>query len=258
MTDVNTATHTNWIGRTVFDRNGDKVGDITDIYYDDRTGRPEWMTVATGWFGSKEQFVPISGSAAQGSDIRVDYDTDLIKHAPSVDGGEPHLSEAEERRLYSHYGFNADGTDEATLYGERSRADEGYEYYERPGAEHIAGEAAEMTLGEEELSVDKTQRQAGKVRLHKYVVTEDVHLTVPVKKQVARLVREPLNDVDADESAFQEFDEEITLMEEEIDVSKRAVAKERVGVEVDEITEERVVDETVRKEQVEVEGDVAR
>lgn len=258
MTDSITPTHTDWIGRTVLDHNGDKVGDITDIYYDDRTGRPEWKTVATGWFGTKEQFVPISGSAAHGDDIRVNYDTDLIKHAPSTDDSDAHLSEAEERRLYSHYGFNAEGTDEETLYGQRDRADEGYEYYDRRAVERTAGEAAEMTLSEEELSVNKTQHQAGRVRLHKYVVTEDVHVTVPVKKQVARLVREPLTGVAAEGSAFEEFDEKVTLMEEEVEVSKRAVAKERVGLEVDEVTEERIIDETARKEQVEVDGDVAR
>ena len=264
-----TRSHTDWIGRTVYDRSGDKVGSITDIFYDDRTGRPEWLTVSTGWFGTKEQFVPISGSTAYGDDIRVDYDTQLVKDAPSIDTGDAHLSEDEEARLYSHYGFGTEGADVDTLYGDRDRADEGYEYYDRRDAgidrtdtavdvdTTDSGQSASTVLHEEEVSVDKTQRTAGRARLHKYVVTEDVNVTVPVKKQVARLVREPI----AGETAggigdIGETVEEVTLMEEEIDVSKRTVARERVGLEVDEVTEQRQVNETVRKEEIDVEGNV--
>lgn len=264
MAEMN-RTHADWIGRTVYDRQGDKIGDITDIYYDDRTGRPEWMTVATGWFGTKEQFVPISGSAAHGDDIRVEFDKELIKDAPAMDSDDAHLSETEEQRLYRHYGFNAEATDADTVYGGRTRADEGYDYYDRRELDTTAsagtttGESAGVTRTEEELAVDKTQHAAGKARLRKYVVTEDVNVTVPVKKQVARLVREPVSGTEttgriSDDNST----EEVTLMEEEVDVNKRAVAKERVGLAVDEVTEERAVNETLRKEQVEVEGDVDR
>lgn len=263
-----TRTHANWIGRTVYDRGGDKIGDITDIYYDDRTGRPEWMTVSTGWFGTKEQFIPISGTAAHGDDLRVEFDKDLIKDAPAVDADDAHLSPAEERRLYSHYGFDAETHDVDTMYAGRDRADEGYTYYDRRDleradtgrtAERTTSGTASTTRSEEELSVDKTRHQAGTARLKKYVVTEDVNMTVPVKKQVARLVREPVRGDAAGRSAdLTDDSEEVTLMEEEVRVDKKPVAKERVGIDVDEVTEQRQVNETVRKEKVDVEGDVGR
>jgi sporulation protein YlmC with PRC-barrel domain len=117
-----------WIGRTVYDRQGEKVGKITDVYYDDRTGRPEWLTVSTGWFGTKEQVVPIAGSAADGDDIRVRYDADLIREAPAVEAGDAHLSVEEERRLYEHYGFDPDAANAALIYGDQERADEGYDF----------------------------------------------------------------------------------------------------------------------------------
>ena len=176
MADMN-RTHADWIGRTVYDRQGDKVGDITDIYYDDRTGRPEWMTVSTGWFGTKEQFVPISGSTAQGDDIRVDFDSELIKGAPGIDADDAHISEEEERRLYSHYGFNGDATDLDDVYAGRNRADEGYEYYDRRDVSATTdtvrtpdttstttGTSASTTLNEEQLEVDKRERAAGQAR----------------------------------------------------------------------------------------------
>lgn len=272
MTDVGNRTHANWIGRTVFDRQGHKIGDISDIYYDDQTGRPEWMTVSTGWFGTKAQFVPIAGTSARGDDVVVEYDKDLIKAAPAVDVDDAHLSEDEERRLYHHYGFDGDAADPEGVYGGRTRADEGFDYYDwresdrdaatsadTTSADTTSDDTASTTRSEEELSVDKTQRTAGRARLHKYVVTEDVNVTVPVKKQVARLVREPVSGEAGgriDERG--DTDEEIVLTEEEVHVDKRTVAKERVGLEVDEVTEQRDVNETLRKERVEVEGDVDR
>ena len=48
-----TSTYDGWIGRDAYDADGDKVGEITDIYYDDVTGRPEWVAVKTGLFGMK-------------------------------------------------------------------------------------------------------------------------------------------------------------------------------------------------------------
>ena len=125
-------THDSWIGRTVYDRKGEKVGSITDIFYDDVSGQPEWLTVSTGWFGTNESFVPIAGTALQGDDLRVDWDAEVIKGAPTR-GADSHIDDAEEERLYAHYGFNPSGTDYETRFGNRPRADEGYTYYEVRG-----------------------------------------------------------------------------------------------------------------------------
>ena len=51
-----------------------------------------------------------------------------------------------------------------------------------------------MTRSEEELRVGKTEREAGRARLRKYVVTEDVQQTVPVKREEVRVEREPITD----------------------------------------------------------------
>jgi len=83
-----------------------------------------------------------------------------------------------------------------------------------------------------------------------------VQLTVPVQRQVARIVREDVRDGDVrGADAFTEDEEEIVLSEEVVDVEKRVVAKERVGLETETVTEQVPVNETVRKERVEVEGD---
>src|SRR4051794_3229685 len=39
-----------WRGRTLVDRDGDKIGKIEDIYLDRSSGEPEWVAVKTGLF----------------------------------------------------------------------------------------------------------------------------------------------------------------------------------------------------------------
>jgi hypothetical protein len=78
--EAGTRTYDGWIGRDAYDADGDKVGEITDIYYDDATGRPEWLAVKTGLFGLKRSFVPIHGSQPHGDgDLRLAFDVDMVK-----------------------------------------------------------------------------------------------------------------------------------------------------------------------------------
>jgi uncharacterized protein (TIGR02271 family) len=262
-----------WIGTTVYDRSGDKLGDITDVYYDDDTGQPEWMTVSTGWFGTSEHFVPISGTRPHEDGFGTEFTKDQIKDAPRIDTDQDHLDATEERRLYDHYGLRYDATDHEGTYGGRDRVDEGYDYTDQRGRHDATahGDTTAVTRAEEQLAVEKRQREGGRVRLHKYVVTEDVDLKVPVKRQVARIVREPVRGSDAGTgtgtgtrtgtgtasgSFGEESDEEIVLSEEEVHVDKQVVAKEKVGVETDTVTSQETVRDTIRKEKVDVEGDV--
>lgn len=246
-----------WIGTTVYDSTGDKLGDITDVYYDDITGQPEWMTVSTGWFGTSEHFVPISGTRQHEDGFRTEYTKDQIKDAPRIDTDQDHLDATEERRLYDHYGLDYDAADHETAYGGRERADEGYDYTDQRAQHDSATHADTVTRSEEELTVDKRQRESGRVRLHKYVVTEDVDMKVPVRRQVARIVREPATGTGTGTGSFgEESDEEIVLAEEEVHVDKQVVPKEKVGVETDTVTSQETVRDTIRKEKVDVEGDV--
>ena len=47
------------IGAEVLDVDGDRIGQVRDVYLDDRTGQPSWVTVKTGWFGLRESFIPL-------------------------------------------------------------------------------------------------------------------------------------------------------------------------------------------------------
>lgn len=249
MTNTTTnSSYEDWTGADVYDKTGDKIGSIDQIYLDDKSGQPEWLTVSTGWFGTSTQFVPISGSSSYDGGLQVPYTTDLVKDAPSVDADE-HLDADQEEKLYEHYSLNYAAADHETAYGGRERADEGYDY-------NSADTDASVTLSEEQLAVDKTEHEAGSVRLRKYVVTEDVNVTVPVKKQVARIVRTPATGTTPGTITDGDVVEEVTLKEEEVVVDKNVVAKEEVAIETETVTEQREVSGEVRREEVEVDGAV--
>jgi uncharacterized protein (TIGR02271 family) len=81
-----------------------------------------------------------------------------------------------------------------------------------------------MTRSEEELRVGKAEREAGRARLKKYVVTENVTQTVPVQREEVRLEREPITDANVDPAAsgpdISEAEHEVTLTEEQPVVEK--------------------------------------
>jgi sporulation protein YlmC with PRC-barrel domain len=126
-----------WRGFEVVDRDGDKVGKLDEIYLDGETGEPEWAVVHTGLFGRKSSFVPIREAMREGDMIRVPYQRDQIKDAPSIDpDGE--LSQEEERQIYEHYGLEysqaGSGTDAGAASGQSAETGSGQTPAEGPGA----------------------------------------------------------------------------------------------------------------------------
>jgi uncharacterized protein (TIGR02271 family) len=268
MQDIET-----WRGRTLVDRDGDKIGKIQDIYLDRSSGEPEWVAVKTGLFGSNVSFVPIHDASPAGDDLRVAYEKDQVKDAPNVDpDGE--LSPEEERRLYQHYGrsdydqWNTDSEDrtEAT-YGRDSRDFDGDRDFDRDRdatgtvGRDTSGPTTDdaMTRSEEELRVGTERRETGRARLRKYVETENVQQTVPVQREEVRVEREPITDANVDDALdgpdISEEEHEVTLHTEEPVVEKRTVPKERVRLDKDVHTGEETVSDEVRKERIEADGD---
>jgi sporulation protein YlmC with PRC-barrel domain len=92
-------------GMDVVDANGEKIGTVEDVYYDDDTGRAEWIGIGTGIFGLRRRVVPVIGARREDDAIRVPYPKDLVKDSPTVDGD--HISPEQEEELYAHYGSSA-------------------------------------------------------------------------------------------------------------------------------------------------------
>src|SRR5829696_7406257 len=94
-----------WSGRAMIDRDGNRLGEITDIYLDRETDRPEWAVVRTGLFGLRSSFVPLAEAREVGDQIQVPHERTLVKDAPNIEA-DGQLSEAEEAELYRHYGLD--------------------------------------------------------------------------------------------------------------------------------------------------------
>jgi len=246
MPDMDTVR--SWEGRTLVDRDGGRIGRIDAFYLDDHTGEPEWALVNTDLFGTKSSFAPLAQATPAGEEVRVPYDKQLVKDAPRVDP-DGYLSEAEERQLWRHYGLDYD---RATR-----RRPSGRDTVGRDTSGPTTDDA--MTRSEEELRVGTTQRERGRVRLRKYVTTEQVQQTVPVQRERVRVEREPITDANRDAATsgpeISEAEHEVILREEEPVVQKRAVPKERVRLDKDTLTGEERVAEEIRREQIEVQDE---
>jgi len=238
------------MGRQAVDPDGDKIGTIDEVYVDEDTGEPSWLTVKTGWFGSNVSFVPVQGIYFGGDDVVVAYDKSTVKDAPNFDA-DGHISREEEMRLYEHY--NLQRTGQTTTTGRVADTTSGVDQRGRDDA---------MTRSEEEVDVSTHRTETGRARLRKWVETEHVQMTVPIRREKARLVTEPITEDNRDAALsgpdLTESEHEVVLSEEELDVNKRVVPKERVRLEKDVETAEVPVDETVRKERIEMDRDDAR
>jgi uncharacterized protein (TIGR02271 family) len=243
-----------WLqGSTLYDVRGEKIGKVDVIYDDTTTGQPEWALVHTGLLGTKNSFVPIGGATRSGDQIRVPYEKGQVKSAPAIDA-DADLSVAEEQELYRHYGIAWEARAHDSGSGRF-----GGEIGEAGGPGHdVSGPNTDsaMTRSEEELRVGTRSQEAGRVRLRKHVVTENVTQTVPVQREELRIEREPITEANVgaanDGPAISEEEHEIVLHEEEPVVEKRTVPKERVRLDTETVTGEQTVDEDVRKERIDV------
>lgn len=86
----------------IVDRDGDKVGKVSQLYLTDDSREPSWVTVNTGFFGTKESFIPLAEARLDGDTLQVPYDKATIKGAPHVpDDG--NISREDEEELYRYY-----------------------------------------------------------------------------------------------------------------------------------------------------------
>ncbi len=248
-------------GGTVTDSAGDKIGKVGQVYVDDQTGEPDWVTVNTGLFGMSESFVPLQGASVEGDGLRVAYAKDQVKDAPRVDT-DGHLDVADEERLYAHYALGQGTTDAVAPDAFASAV--GTAGVGAPSGLDV-GDAStgtvdddSMTRSEERLHVGTERREAGRARLRKYVVTDTETVTVPVTREEVRLEREPITDANRDDALsgpdLTESEHEVVLTEERPVVQKETVPVEKVRLVKDAVTEETQVTEDVRHEEIETEG----
>jgi uncharacterized protein (TIGR02271 family) len=254
---------------------GSKIGAIGQVYLDDQTGDPSWVTAKTGLFGTSQSFVTLEGATLEGRDIRVAFDEHKVKGAPRVDD-DGALSPQEEDELYSYYGVGTQDTsvrndvsdvvdrdtDVTTGTGTVGTGTTGTRTHDTEQVGHdTSGPTTDdaMTRSEERLQVGTQSREAGRARLRKYVVTENVTQTVPVSHEEVRVEREPITDANIGDAtsgpSISEEEHEVVLHEEAPVVAKETVPVERVRLDKETVTEQQTVSEDVRKEQIDTDVD---
>jgi uncharacterized protein (TIGR02271 family) len=269
----------------VYEQDGDKIGSAGQVYLDNNSGEPEWVTVKTGLFGTKESFVPLRNASLSEGRIVVPFGKDRIKNAPKIDA-DGQLTPEEEDELYRYYELNGgtetttsgdydrtaagradyDRTDTGrtdtgrTDYGrtdydrtDTGRTDTGRTDYDRTDTGRSGDDA--MTRSEERLRAGTQTHEAGRARLRKYVVTEQEQVEVPVRREEVRLEREPITDANRGEAtsgpAITESEHQVTLREERPVVETEAVPVERVRLGKETVQDTERVEGEVRKEQIE-------
>jgi uncharacterized protein (TIGR02271 family) len=248
MLDQSTITQA--VGRDLIGNDCTKIGSVGQVYVDDTTGRPSFVTVKTGLFGSRESFVPVHKGSVSSDGLRMPYSKDQVKDAPNVDT-DGHITPEEEQRIVAHYGMGDEWWGRQGDAGRRRQVG--------PDTSGPTTDDA-MTRSEEQLDVGTTTEQAGRARLRKYVVTEQQTVSVPVTKERAVVETEPITEGNAGAAmsgpAISEEEHEVVLHEERPVVEKTATPVERVRLGTEKVVEQQAVTEDVRKERIEAKGDV--
>ncbi|WP_432544972.1 DUF2382 domain-containing protein [Kineococcus sp. SYSU DK002] len=276
-------------GTTVTGSDGDKIGKVDEVFLDNRTGQPEWVSVKTGLFGSNVSLLPLSAASLSGDVLTVPFDKSKVKDAPHHDPGRE-LSESDEDDLYRYYGIaDTSGTTTGTttdtttgltgtdVTGTATTGTTGTATTGTTGTgdlttghTHGTGHAAghdtsgpdtdnAMTRSKEELHVGTETREAGRARLRKYITSENVSRTVPVSHEEVVVTREPITEANRGAALsggdLTEEEHEVVLTEERAVAAKETVPVERVQLGTETVTSEETVEATVREEVIDVDAD---
>jgi stress response protein YsnF len=284
------------IGSTAYGPDGDKIGTVEHFFVDNRTGQPTWAAVTTGLFGTRHSVVPAAEATFADGALRLPVTRDAVKSAPQVGGA--HLDPAEEAALRQHYGLDVPSADAPTWTPTAQgvvpigaaeeiepvppadtptwtptaggvvpigAAEETEPALTPPppvaASPADTGTDSAMTRSEEQLRVGTERVATTRARLVKYVVTEEVQITVPIRREEIRVEQVPIDAPDdgPGESLVSEsrhaaepsaLPGEIILHTERPVVTVEVVPTERVRLRTEVVTGEERVTEQVQREQV--------
>jgi sporulation protein YlmC with PRC-barrel domain len=96
-----------WYGRELVDRDGEKIGKLKDVYFDVGTDQPQFATVKEGRIGRHHlTFVPLTGLTIGPDNLHVSASKAEVKGAPNLDMEGDELAQSDESTLYHYYKLN--------------------------------------------------------------------------------------------------------------------------------------------------------
>jgi uncharacterized protein (TIGR02271 family) len=276
-TDRFTAVEDQYAGYTVYDRDGDKVGKVDDLFVDE-SDQPEYIGVKMGFFGIRSTLIPMDIVTVdeQNESMTVNEEKSRIKDGPNFDD-DHEITPDFERQVYEYFGLQ--GTDGARgsygdYYGDEQAGvvgpgmregdvetgefrghpadDEGVR--QREGSDLDDRDELRVQRSEEELVAGTREREAGAMRVRKRVRTDRERIEVPVRHEEVSVERVPVSG-EATEAQIGEDEVVVPVTEEEVVTDKRAVAKEEIRVRKDAVQDTEVVEEDVRKEEIDIDDE---
>jgi stress response protein YsnF len=258
------------IGSTAYGVNGDKLGLVEHFFVDDRTGAPTWVALMTGVFGTRHSIVPAADATFDAaSGLRLPVTSEAVKSAPQLTGD--HLTPDEEAELRRHYGV---GQQPAVPAAEVPTANAptaaGAPAADVPTEAPAGDTDGAMVRSEERLLVGTERVATTRARLIKYVVTEEVQITVPIRREEVRIEEVPVDAPDVPGESLTEDDyagtpgttgettgngglpSEIILHTERPVVTVEVVPVERVRLRTEVVQGQETVTEQVQREQIAV------
>src|ERR687893_635882 len=269
----------------VYDPNGEKIGKVDDLFVDEND-QPEYMGVKMGFLGMSSTLIPWELARVDENDRRIEVSVDKaqVKESPSFNDDEDITPDYEER-VYSHYGLQRaqTGGEQRGGYGEyygddqdktgkvgpgmregdtetgefrgHSEDDEGV--HQSHGSDLEDEDELRVQRSEEELRVGTREREAGALNVRKRVRTDREQVRVPTKHEEVSVERVPVEGREASEAEIGEDEVTMPVTEDEVVVEKRPVVKEELRIRKDVVQDEEIVEEDVRREEVDVEDATA-
>jgi uncharacterized protein (TIGR02271 family) len=246
-TDRFSALEDRFAGYEVYDQNGEKIGKVDDLFVDE-SDNPEYIGVKMGFLGTSSTLIPweaVSSTDDEGRTIAVATDKETAKNGPAFDDDREITPELEQQ-VYSYYGLSRSTGSESSG---------SYEAYQ--GAETTEEDELRVQRTEEELAAGTREREAGALNVRKRVRTDREQIEVPTRHEEVTVDRVPVEG-ETSEAEIGEDEVSVPLTEEEVVVEKRPVAKEEVRIRKDVVEDTEVVEEDVRREEVDVDDQTER
>src|SRR5215213_5787129 len=280
-----TALEDQYAGYEVYDRNGEKIGKVDDLFVDEND-QPEYLGVKMGFLGLEgTSLIPweLTRADEQGRRIEVSVEKAQVKEGPSFNDDED-ITPQYENEVQSHYGLGAmQGTADRGAYGDyyADKEREGevgpgvrmgdtetgefrghgrdQEGVNQPGDDLEDEDEMRVQRTEEELRAGTREREAGALRVRKRVRTDREQLRVPTRHEEVSVERVPV-EVGRYATPGEIGEDEVVMpvSEEEVVTEKRPMVKEEIRVRKDVVEEEEVIEENVRKEEIDVEDSTTR
>lgn len=218
---------------TAFDNQGHKVGDVKDVYINDITGQPDFVSVTSSIF-SEATLVPLRGHSFDGEDVTLAFDKDRIQDAPVTDE-DGYLTEHDRESLYRHYGLES-AVDQVT-YDFGNVAEEAPVETQVSDA-HDAVEVPTVTVDDENIvgTVDESSIDSD-------AVVTDIPQVGFVPATYESVEMEP---------ARGEVRDELVLSEEQLRVEKERVEAGEARIQKYVVTEMQTIEVPVTREEVRI------